>query len=157
SPKPVSLPAYPWQRERFWIDEALHRQPGADITAPAPRDDARNLLFAPRWIPTPCGKPAVDANIGAWLLFADRKGTAAALAAELEKAGHRAWLVWPADAWSSDGPRSLNVRAHEAADIERMFEEVDRQSVPLAGIVHLWSLDAPQADDLAGQEAFQVN
>ena len=157
-PMPVSLPAYPWQRERFWIDEALHFQPTQlDTAGPASREDARRLLYSPRWLPVPYEKPAQATKRGAWVLFADRKGTAAALAAHLEKAGHNAWLVQPADAWSLYAPRSLGVRSEEVADIERLFAEVEREAVPLDGVVHLWSLDAPAGlDDLAAQEEFQV-
>ncbi len=158
-PMPVSLPAYPWQRERFWIDEALHRRPiQLDTAGPASREDARRLLYSPRWIAAPCEKPAQAGKRGTWVLFADQKGMAAALAAHLEKAGYIAWLVQPADAWSLYAPRSVGVRSGEVADIERLFAEVEREAVPLDGVVHLWSLDAPAGlDDLAVQEEFQVN
>ena len=157
-PMPVSLPAYPWQRERFWIDEAPHRQSTQfDAARPASREDAQRLLYSPRWILLPYEKPAQATKRGAWVLFSDRKGTAAALAAHLEKAGHTAWLVQPADTWSLYAPRSLGVRIGEAADIERLFAEVEREAGPLDGVVHLWSVDAPAGlDDLAAQEDFQV-
>jgi acyl transferase domain-containing protein len=156
---PVSLPAYPWQRERFWIDEAPYRQPAQlGSEGPASNEDARRLLYSPRWISTPHEKQAQATKGGSWILFADRKGTGAALAAQLEKAGHRAWLVRPADAWSSYAPRSFGVRSGEVADIERLLAEVESEAVPLAGIVHLWSLDAPSGlDDPAAQEEFQVS
>ena len=157
-PMPVSLPAYPWQRERFWIDEAPHRQSTQfDAARPASREDAQRLLYSPRWILLPYEKPAQATKRGAWVLFSDRKGTAAALAAHLEKAGHTAWLVQPADTWSLYAPRSLGVRIGEAADIERLFAEVEREAGLLDGVVHLWSVDAPAGlDDLAAQEDFQV-
>lgn len=49
------------------------------------------------------------------------------------------------------------MRSEEVADIERLFAEVEHEAVPLDGVVHLWSLDAPAGlDDLAAQEEFQV-
>jgi acyl transferase domain-containing protein len=158
-PSPVALPAYPWQRERFWIDEALYRQPALPgSTGPAPNEDVRRLLYATRWVSASKKRQSPLSIRGSFLLFADRQGAAEALAAELEKAGHRAWLVQAADAWRRYAPRSFGARSGEVADIERVLAEAERDGMPLTGVVHMWSLDAPSgSDDPAALEEFQVS
>ncbi|MCC6172909.1 MAG: type I polyketide synthase [Gammaproteobacteria bacterium] len=160
SPSPTPLPAYPWQRERFWVElsdavpDTSWRARGGIATGD---DDPRRWLFTPTWVPSARPAPAIAAAPGAWLLFADRGGVAPALAAELEKRGQAVWCVCGGDAFVPLGERSFAVRGGEGADLEAVLRDIEHAGLPLAGIVHLCNLDAPsRLDELDELEAFQV-
>jgi acyl transferase domain-containing protein/acyl carrier protein len=77
-PRPVSLPAYPFQRSRHWFE--------AGKSVPA------NCCYLPEWRPAPS---LVGSLIRPrrWLVLADDGGIGAELAQKLERRGHRCTLV----------------------------------------------------------------
>jgi acyl transferase domain-containing protein/acyl carrier protein len=105
----VTLPTYPWQRERHWVDAAdlpasADRERSA-VTAAKPDDAMLGWLYQPRWIALPSFNSGADAA-ATWLIAADdesvgnvlnRAATAAGIAcrlcaidavsAELDRAG----------------------------------------------------------------------
>jgi myxalamid-type polyketide synthase MxaC len=151
--EPVALPTYAWQRERFWLD---HVRPYTDVPA-APLEDAVNaaggLEYAPEWVRAADASNA-DGSLGArgtWLLLGDRRGVAASLRAALERAGHSVIVRNAGDGFD---PRAVNAVA------EACLQSARTASLPLRGIVHLWSLDVDvsahaDADALASAEADQ--
>ena len=97
SSRVVSLPTYPWQRERFWLEAAGPRTPSlADqpsLTVASAVDSAHpqagtvaELFHRVEWRPS--ARPAAAARPhGRWLIVADGEQPAAALAARLKAAG----------------------------------------------------------------------
>ena len=97
---------------------------------------------------------------GSWLIFADGEGLGEALAGKLEAAGKHCILVY---ASTSRGKRADGENTNPAqtelaplsestwyldpsdpGDFQRLFTDAFQEAtVPLEGIVHLWSLDAP--------------
>ncbi|HET7695300.1 MAG TPA: type I polyketide synthase [Vicinamibacterales bacterium] len=152
--EPVALPTYAWQRERFWLDHVRsYTGAAADSsgsTAEDPRKRTDELQYAPEWVPA----ADADASLGApgvWLLLGDRRGVAAGLQAALERAGHTVLTRH-----AGDGADAPNVDA--VADVCR--QAIQSTTLPLRGVVNLWSLDAPAADPndadaLASTEADQ--
>ncbi len=78
-----------------------------------------------------------------WLIFADRKGVAKQLAAALRERGDDALLVFPSDSNDeSDGGNRIDPTDPEA------FARLLRSRTRWRGVIHLWSLDCPAAEDL---------
>lgn len=159
-PPPAPLPAYPWQRERFWVELSGSVPDTAwpvRGSAVAGDEDPRRWLFTPTWVPTARPAAAKTPEQGAWLLLADRSGFADALATELEGSGQRAWRIRSADACTQLGERAFAIRGGESADLELVLSEIERAHLPLVGVVNLWNLDAPgRLNELDALEAFQI-
>jgi NAD(P)-dependent dehydrogenase (short-subunit alcohol dehydrogenase family) len=154
------LPSYPWQSERFWIDalgpiaDAPWRAPA---TGKAGAEDPRTWQFTPQWRLRPESAPGGSLERGAWLLFCDRGGRGTELAALLARAGHEVWCVNAAAAFNATRARSFDARPAERGDFAAIVAAIAERGVSLAGIVHLWNLDAPPNDaDVADIEQFQV-
>ena len=84
--------------------------------------------------------------VGSWLVFADSGGLGEELARALEQQGDTCILAYTSTA---PGNRADLAEYHldpaEPADFERLFAEaLQEDTPPLKGIVHLWSLDAPE-------------
>ncbi|MDR1158050.1 MAG: acyltransferase domain-containing protein [Oscillospiraceae bacterium] len=77
---------------------------------------------------------------GLWVLLADGRGFAAALARHIRNAGGRCLLVERGPACSLDIPGGrATVRGDVEADFSRVYEAC---GAPVQGIVHCWNLDA---------------
>jgi len=93
----VSLPSYPFERQRYWIDA-----PGADTAAAGPAAPSARLpiedwLYRPRWIrlaplppPDPVNTQAADCG---WVLVGGDAETAQALAQALADTGQRVLML----------------------------------------------------------------
>ena len=69
----VSLPLYPWQRERHWVEAAETRagSSGSVRKRSRPDDEARGWLYRLQWVPAGAAPPtgAPQASEGSWLVF----------------------------------------------------------------------------------------
>jgi NADPH:quinone reductase-like Zn-dependent oxidoreductase/acyl carrier protein len=73
---------------------------------------------------------------GSWLILADRTGVGAALARLLRERGETSVMVYADEAGSAETPGRAFLDGWKS------------EGVPRRGVVHLWSLDAPQTDEL---------
>lgn len=130
--KPV--PAYPWQRQRLWVDD-----PGPPPVGPA-ASQTTDPLAGPRayrlaWLPLDAGSAStVNANPGHWIVGVDANGRIEGLARGLEDAGHRVTRVQPRGGTRSDAATV------DPADPDAFAALV---TPDLRGWVHGWPMDAP--------------
>jgi acyl transferase domain-containing protein/SAM-dependent methyltransferase/acyl carrier protein len=107
----VSLPTYPFQRQRFWVEGPDHE---------------REAVVSPDWFYRIAWQQAaeltadVESSPGCWIILADQGGVGRALAEALERCHHRCLI---------DG---------DAADMPGLAAET---GLPLRGVVTLRSLD----------------
>ena len=124
------LPAYPFERRRYWLlpeqarpeDEAA----GADESA---------WLYAPSWSELPPPTPGTAPR--RWLVCADRGGLGARLAREL---GPDTVLVHAGTGFERRGPCEFRVDPARREDFRALFDALAER--PADGIVHAFSLDA---------------
>jgi len=155
----VSLPTYPFQRRRYWVDmmeaapEAAGAAPGMTPGAGSDEQSAERMKEAhyettwePRSLPEEAARAAVTADERrTWLILADGSGIGADLARRLESRGHRCLLTaWP----GGDGPDPT-----ATLDMARLLKDVSGDSqAPLAGVVHCLGLDIPEPDHMTWDE-----
>ncbi|MEP7210200.1 MAG: SDR family NAD(P)-dependent oxidoreductase, partial [Alphaproteobacteria bacterium] len=123
----VSLPLYPWQRERHWIDTAelarvvVARQRADRGAGNAQPDRARAMekhLYVTGWAEAPA-PTAVSPSPRQWLLLADRGGVAQTLAELMEAEGTSCQIVPPdAIADSLTGAGVLDLRSLDAPALD---------------------------------------
>lgn len=139
-----SLPTYPWQRQRFWIE----RQPPstADLP-PVRRDDRYDVEWQAAALPTSAPVPAAPSAV--WIILADQGGVGEALARRLRGHGQRCLVVSAGSRSSQRGAEHFSVDPADEAELRRCFTE-DRLGAGgvCRGVIHLWSLDAPPEAEL---------
>jgi len=99
------------------------------------------------------GKPAAHSKgtaavRGRWLVFEDRSGVAARVAARLEQNGCGVIRVLAGGAFDASDGSAFAIRPEAAEDMHRLIGSVYGSGPPLAGILHFWSLDAAAPKDL---------
>jgi acyl transferase domain-containing protein len=83
----LRLPAYPWQRERHWIEtDGTPRQLRQISAHPASASDCANDTYELRWFEEEA--PPASVPGGVWILLSDGDEVAAALAPQLQTSGN---------------------------------------------------------------------
>jgi acyl transferase domain-containing protein len=92
----VELPAYPFERQRYWVDRRPFALP-ADAVAANVRKELSDWFYAPSWAPSASPGEPTDGAPSRWLLLADEGGLAAVMARRLEARGDAVALVHPGE------------------------------------------------------------
>ncbi|MFM9435115.1 FkbM family methyltransferase [Janthinobacterium sp. CG_23.3] len=143
TPARVSLPTYPFERERYWID-ALNAPARAD--APAPQQGA-GLLYQPVWSSSRIGADAARAvERRHWLVFQDEGPIAAALVQRLLQRNQLVVLVGRGERFERRGDASYTVRAGSLDDYAMLAAALKDGAVTPHNVLHLWAL--AQRDDV---------
>jgi amino acid adenylation domain-containing protein len=136
----VSLPTYPFERRRYWVDPV----PGRRDAREAP--DAREWTYAPVWKPAPVSAPG-GAGDGLWLLLGDEAaGIADRLAGSLAAGGRRAARAFAGERFARRGDGAFTVAPGSAADLAALLDALPEAP---AFVVHLWTFPAAPADPRA--------
>ena len=137
---------------RFWY---LDHDPQSALLA-----DKHDWFYELEWFPTPRRESKTErpANQGAWLIFSDGKGIGAALAERLAAEGAKCILVSHGDQYQQQDELHFRLRPDRLEDMQQLLKEIGASENPLAGVFHLWSLDAanPEEMSIASLESAQT-
>jgi acyl transferase domain-containing protein/NADPH:quinone reductase-like Zn-dependent oxidoreductase/short-subunit dehydrogenase/acyl carrier protein len=125
----------------------------ADCPTPERAQHSVILAHAPRRPQSPALAPQASAESRTWLVFTDtggvdRASAGAALVRKLEERGDGVIRVTHGAEFRHDGATGFNIRAGNSDDMRRLVAGVSERVSRLAGIVHLWSLDAEATESL---------
>jgi acyl transferase domain-containing protein/acyl carrier protein len=162
----LSLPSYPWQRKRFWIERehitAESTVSQTDTNEAHSTMDQRvdtlpsgvDWIYELRWQPIeqkPSARshrhPQEDAQ-GDWLILSDSRGVGQALARQLEAQGKRCVLVFPGRTFERSAPDTYQLNPASPEDFKRLLADIYVERPPCSTIVHLWSLEAPAPEEM---------
>jgi len=140
----VSLPGYPFARERHWIDRPdLASAPGEPSPQPQPAKAIDDWFYAPQWHVEP-GRTDETWRPDRCLLFDDGSALGEGVRGDLEAMGIRVTSIRPGDGEGRlrDGRGTL--RPSVPDDYATLAEALD--TVPDL-VVHLWGLCSDQEAD----------
>lgn len=145
----VALPTYPWQRQRYWLEQTTLVP--TTTTAPlAPAPDAldkpfQDWLYQMNWQPLDAVEPEHPHTRGFWLMLADSMGVAEGIRSRLEAQGETCLLVTPAQT-DCDGHNghsgAYQIDLSKPDCFHKLVQDtLLNTTMPCRGIVHLWSLE----------------
>ncbi|MDJ0714931.1 MAG: hybrid fatty acyl-AMP ligase/type I polyketide synthase [Prochloraceae cyanobacterium] len=140
----LSLPTYPFQRQRYWIEEKQLNEEVSIIS------NWENWLYQIEWqakSTQELTRPASSSSKN-WCIFADRSGLGEKIAKQLEARGDRVLLIYSQESGKQTSENTAIINASTSEDLERLFEENYSNGTSLNGIIHLWSLEAKKTDEL---------
>jgi acyl transferase domain-containing protein/acyl carrier protein len=137
----VPLPAYPFDRQPHWIPPAtsLGKAPER-LHQLVRRSDLDDWFYVPSWRRGAAHVPASDTLTGAWLLFADDVGIAAALAARLTAAGARVTTVLAGTEFRRLEGNAFSIDPGTRDDYDRLVGELRVAGCFPLRILHLWNV-----------------
>ncbi|MCP4654603.1 MAG: acyltransferase domain-containing protein, partial [bacterium] len=134
----IPLPSYPFERQRYWVEESTARVGQGALTAGR---RPQEWLFSPGWKTSrpPRGKPAEETRheLG-WLLLSDGGELAEALAKRVQKRGWPVTVARRGDGFADCGHGIYTLRPEER-DYDALLEEI-RDTPPV--VLYLWSMNA---------------
>ena len=156
--KLIALPAYPFQRERFWPTGPA-RSGAAPLTGEEPAAEpftgpaAADHCYAPTWRRDVTSAAAVAPGesgycesrfpAGSLLVFSDgRHGAGASLAAQAAASGMYVLEVLPGTGFRRDGTR-VEIDPAEPEHYRRVCAELGTEDTGVVHVAHLWSLLDP--------------
>ena len=146
-------PSYALLSEQKWRD-LLAAEGFTDIAAIPEGADRRGVLSTQAVILSRgpalqlSERSLVPAESKQWVIFADKAGAGDNLMERLRGCGEKVATVKAGDRYESSTHGRFTVRAECPDDFERLFRDLLRRdgSSPM-GIVYLWALDAPSAEE----------
>src|SRR6185295_2513768 len=101
-------------------------------------------LYEVAWRPKALGEEKGRGSAGRWLLFADGAGLGDGLARRWAERGEKVIVVVPGSAYELLNAARAQVDPARPEDFRRLLRDV--ADAPLLGVVHLWSLEAPEGE-----------
>lgn len=135
----VRLPSYPFEPRRYWLETPRPSTSGPMPRAPSDQRDIGGWFYRPSWRPAPLAEPLKNHTYPV-LIFADTKGLAAHVMAELGDA--RGTLVLPGDQFARTGSRAFALRPADPGDYAALIELLASTGELPDHVLHLWSVDA---------------
>jgi len=154
----LSLPTYPFDRQRYWLDAPKGAGNFTDVgQAPASLPAGRGLddwFYLPWWKPSPPpahkGLQGREQRKFCWLLFLDSEGNGEQLAHRLEQQGQEVITVVPGDHFERLSERAYVIEAGQQRDYKALFEALRSAGKTIDRMVHMWlvSSDDPARSEL---------
>ncbi len=133
----VSLPTYPWQHERYWLESA--NQDESRSFSPTITTD--ELLYATVWQPAPVRPHERSPQAGICLVFMDESGMGAGLIKALESRNQSCVQIVPGKKYSARGSK-IRIDPTNPDDYLRLLDDCLAENTSPVRVVHLWNLDA---------------
>jgi acyl transferase domain-containing protein/thioesterase domain-containing protein/acyl carrier protein len=154
----VSLPTYPFQHQRYWIEPGRAAEPPeAKSTEPRPIDLLSEGFHRPVWKERPRGPEPARAPARTWLLFLDAAGLGELLAQRLRARGDKVVTVRESDdnRRLAEGEYALAPERGREGYVDLVRDLVATGAMPQR-IVHLWML-TPDESFRPGSNFFHRN
>ncbi|MBO3459447.1 type I polyketide synthase [Aetokthonos hydrillicola Thurmond2011] len=129
--------------------EALVQQHQLEIEA----DSLKNSFYNIEWHPKAQQLSSIDisklSQPSSWLIFAKPNTLGSAIADLLQQYGHNCILVYPGDKYQQLTSTTWTIDPNRSEDFSRILQECrNSSSLPLKGIIHLWSLETIKLEEL---------
>jgi amino acid adenylation domain-containing protein/non-ribosomal peptide synthase protein (TIGR01720 family) len=142
--RPVPLPTYPFERQRYWV-EAVDRQAREDVSGSSVRK-TRNIadwFYVPSWERanhlTAIQRTEHPEGSGCVLLFADECGIGEQLARRLREL-HQVVIVRAGLEFREVSDSVYTIDPRRADDYDDLLSSLSARRIPVTKVVHLWSV-----------------
>jgi acyl transferase domain-containing protein len=150
----VPLPTYPFERQRYWLGRSMFQRPAVQATGkPGRTADVAKWFYAPVWTRRAAvavaAVPADAATGRDWLIFADDRGVASAIAAAAASRGEQVTLVAQGERFEQNGADRFTVAPGARDDYRQLLEALAVTGRWPSHVAHCWGVGADDADPRA--------
>ncbi|MEO8078022.1 MAG: type I polyketide synthase, partial [Acidobacteriota bacterium] len=151
----VTLPTYPFERHRFWVEPQVRVQPAAVKGGRATeqiekRADLASWFYLPTWtrtLPVSRAPQAVAEERGdCWVVFDETTGLGREVADQLTRAGQDVVRLVPGRAFAPLGSGAYSINPKRVDDYDAVMRELKALGKHPRRIVHLWGVPATPRD-----------
>ncbi|HEU5382936.1 MAG TPA: SDR family NAD(P)-dependent oxidoreductase [Ktedonobacteraceae bacterium] len=151
----LSLPTYPFERQRYWIDPPLPQAlPTAQSQARAEKvTDIAAWGYQATWQHSALPLAGLRRK-ATWLIFVDQPSLGELLAQQLLASGERVIKVYPRASFAAHADGSYAIRPGEPGDYLALCKALFADGTGVGHILHCWGVS--HRVELAGAQAFQT-
>jgi len=152
----LSLPTYPFQRERYWVEGESTGHPVIKKSSVSGDTKAPDRLYKVTW-----QSKSNLANQGNtieiskfnWLIFADENGKASSIANMIKEKGGNCTLIFAAEGFKKQDEHIIHINPYKREDYDQLLNHlmIEPGNSPI-GIIHLWALNnefVHQSDEIS--------
>jgi acyl transferase domain-containing protein/acyl carrier protein len=155
----VSLPTYPFQRQRYWIEQQTIGHFPSQLLGKQriKQSDLSHWFYLPSWSRHLAQQLSTSTLLAdrkfTWLLFLDDCGIGAELVNWLTNAGQEVSYVTRGDCFNHPTDNHYIIDPSRPADYELLFQELGKFNRIPDKIMHLWTVTAPGSAASSGISA----
>jgi acyl transferase domain-containing protein/acyl carrier protein len=154
----VSLPLYPFERQRFWIEPRSRSARAVESTDPGTvkRTDLSEWFYLPSWKPSLLPRSGGEPR-NSWLVMLDECGFAEAMADQLIRQGREIVTVAMGGRFHRRDEKSYTIRPGSSEDYKTLLDALKSDGFSPQVILHAFSLTGDVTSDgsVAGFDGFQ--
>ncbi|MEO9030109.1 MAG: SDR family NAD(P)-dependent oxidoreductase [Ktedonobacteraceae bacterium] len=139
----LSLPTYPFERQRYWIDPPLQQAVcvAENHSTAAKLPDIADWSYLATWQQTelPAAKQK-EKTAQSWLIFVDAEGLGELLAQQLLASGEHVVKVYARDRFAGDADGTYTIRPGEPQDYLALCKALFAGKAQWRNILHCWSV-----------------
>ncbi len=147
----VSLPTYPFEREKYWVDSESARPAQARAKIGGKRPDVSGWFYIPSWKsalpPDAIQTKAPEKRPGSWLLFVDREGLLSRAAKRLRKRGADVVTVEAGERFSGTTRDGFTITPGSPLDYTKLLQLIEKSNRDVGTIVHGWSVGRESTEE----------
>ena len=128
----VLLPAYPFQRRRYWIDAQVDQRYIGEHD-----ESQKQWFYVPSWKRTSTATATSESSSAKWWVMLDKEGVGDELADAFERSGRTVTRLHAGSGFTREGPSSFTVSPARQEDYSALINEAGG---PPDAVVHLWDL-----------------
>ncbi|UCH95418.1 MAG: SDR family NAD(P)-dependent oxidoreductase [Candidatus Aminicenantes bacterium] len=143
-PRRVSLPSYPFERQRYWIEGDLFKMGAEKLAAESAaqkKADIADWFYIPQWKRTVLS--GVDtpgpASPSLWLIFRNSDDFSSQLVKQLDQGAGHVVTVCPGSGFSRINDDEYTINPGSDSDYTFLLDELGRTGKLPHHIVHLWN------------------
>ncbi|OYD09082.1 type I polyketide synthase [Paludifilum halophilum] len=147
----VTLPTYPFERQRYWIDEQPDGVDGwaGNRSALDRKKPMNEWFYIPSWDRTllpPTGEMQQTED-GAWMVLDDRSRIGAELVERLRREGKQVITVHVGPAFAQRSEHDFELDPADGTQYETLCQALRTQGVVPSRILHLWGVSRESGSD----------
>ena len=145
----ISLPTYPFEHKRFWIEDERTPAPPASKKEP----NLADWFYQPTWELAPLPTMPSQAT-RCWWVFEDQAGLGTQLAHRLEQAGQQVIRIQQGHAFTRVQTDLFQIRPDTFADYQTLCQTLQKEHRSPETILHCWNVTSQET--ATGPATFQT-
>jgi acyl transferase domain-containing protein/acyl carrier protein len=144
----IPLPAYPFEKKRYWFDENPFKIAQQLLTSREFRKnpDISQWFYVPSWKRSTLPVRPKNSELSRFLLFTDELGIGSHLLKQLEQLDIDVIIVKKGEVFSRKDNQIFYINPGKSEDFELLFNHLRKEKRMPGSIVHLWNVEKDESE-----------
>ncbi|ACL75340.1 type I polyketide synthase [Ruminiclostridium cellulolyticum] len=136
----VSLPSYPFEKQRYWIDVDVSKEQEYSQEVLPDKKDISRWFYMPVWKEVPFSNTKTEIKGECWLLMDNGQQMSKLLAKDFASNNIHVISVTAGEDFIRHGNNEFTIKPSRKEDYNTLFEAIYEEGYSIKRVVHLWGL-----------------